>query len=141
MHDRPTAGSILAKRLFLLAAILVAKGLSPGAAIAFLLTGPATNLTTFGVLARLHGRWTALAFAGLMFAGATTAGWLTDLAIGRFDPPAVAALAHDHSTPLQWICLAVLALVVLASLLRQGIRRFLGQLFTGHLGDFAGKNP
>src|SRR5262249_52536105 len=46
-----------------LAAVLIAKGVSPGAAIAFLLTGPATNVTTFGVLARLHSKKTAALFA------------------------------------------------------------------------------
>ena len=39
-----------------LAAVLVAQGVSPGAAIAFLLTGPATNITTYGVLSSMHGR-------------------------------------------------------------------------------------
>ena len=46
-----------------LAAIMVFQGLSPGAAIAFLLTGPATNITTFGVLHRLHGRRIAVLFS------------------------------------------------------------------------------
>ena len=39
-----------------LAALAAQKGLSAGAALAFLLAGPATNVTTFGVLASLHGR-------------------------------------------------------------------------------------
>ncbi|MGA0869556.1 MAG: permease, partial [Planctomycetota bacterium] len=68
-----------------LAAVLVAKGLSPGAAIAFLLTGPATNVTTFGVLSRLHDRRTAVAFATLMFLGASAAGLATDALLA---PPA-----------------------------------------------------
>ena len=38
-----------------LVAVLVLNGLSPGAGLAFLLTGPATNATTFGVLRRLPG--------------------------------------------------------------------------------------
>ncbi|MDA0337696.1 MAG: permease, partial [bacterium] len=37
-----------------LVAVLIHNGVSPGAALAFLLTGPATNLTTLGVLTRLH---------------------------------------------------------------------------------------
>ena len=35
-----------------LAAVLVFNGISPGAALAFLLTGPATNLTTFSMLSQ-----------------------------------------------------------------------------------------
>lgn len=122
-----------------LAAVLVAKGLSPGAAIAFLLTGPATNVTTFGVLARLHDRRAAIAFAVLMFAGATCAGWLTDFALGELHPPITHAFHQEHGTVLDWICLVVLGLIVLASLLRQGIRRFLGQLFdTPSLAELTG---
>ena len=49
-----------------LVAILIAGGVSPGAGLAFLLTGPATNVTTFGVLSRLHGRRLALAFGVCM---------------------------------------------------------------------------
>ncbi|MBT8492828.1 MAG: permease, partial [Deltaproteobacteria bacterium] len=39
-----------------LAAVLIHKGVSPGAAVAFLLAGPATNMTTFGILTQLHSR-------------------------------------------------------------------------------------
>ncbi|HEX9641835.1 MAG TPA: permease, partial [Candidatus Krumholzibacteria bacterium] len=37
-----------------LAAILLAKGVGPGAVIAFLISGPATNLTTFGAIRSVH---------------------------------------------------------------------------------------
>jgi len=45
-----------------LAAALLLLGLSPGAALALLLAGPATNVTTFGVLSRCHGVPTAALF-------------------------------------------------------------------------------
>ncbi|MGA1608873.1 MAG: permease [Planctomycetota bacterium] len=125
-----------------LAAVLVAKGLSPGAAIAFLLTGPATNVTTFGVLSRLHDRRTAVAFATLMFLGASAAGLATDALLA---PPASEVAGdssvhvHNHGTLLQWACTLVLAAVVAASLLRQGIRRYLGQLLdTPSLAELTG---
>ncbi|MDA0375535.1 MAG: permease [Planctomycetota bacterium] len=124
-----------------LAAVLVAKGLSPGAAIAFLLTGPATNVTTFGMLSRLHDRRTATAFALLMFVGATLAGLATDalLAADPAPPGAAGEHVHQHGSVLQWVCLAALALVVAASLLRQGIRRYVGQLLdTPSLAELTG---
>lgn len=125
-----------------LAAVLVAKGLSPGAAIAFLLTGPATNVTTFGVLARLHDRRIAIAFAALTLLGASIAGWTTDALVGSIALPAAAAFGHADGSLLQWICLALLAVVVLASLLRQGIRRFVGQIFdTPSLAELTGTGP
>ena len=49
-----------------LVAVLLHKGVSPGAAIAFLLTGPATNLMTFGGLRGLHGRGVVALFAAAM---------------------------------------------------------------------------
>jgi uncharacterized membrane protein YraQ (UPF0718 family) len=112
-----------------LAAVLVAHGLSPGAAIAFLLTGPATNVTTFGVLARLHGGATARTFAVTMFGGATAAGLAVDAILsGSFAAPAAGHVHHALST-LELLAVGVLGLVILASILRQGVRRFLGQLF------------
>ena len=45
-----------------LAALAIHKGLSSGAALTFLIAGPATNLTTFGVLSKLHGRKIAMLF-------------------------------------------------------------------------------
>jgi uncharacterized membrane protein YraQ (UPF0718 family) len=125
-----------------LAAVLVAKGLSPGAAIAFLLTGPATNVTTFGMLSRLHDRRTAAAFAVLMFVGASLAGLATDALLAATEaaaPPADAGHVHQDGTALQWGCLLLLAGIVAASLLRQGIRRYVGQLLdTPSLAELTG---
>ena len=45
-----------------LIALLMHKGLSAGAAVALLLTGPATNLTTWRALAHRYGRRTATVF-------------------------------------------------------------------------------
>jgi uncharacterized membrane protein YraQ (UPF0718 family) len=61
-----------------LAAALVLKGLSPGAALVFLLAGPATNAATITVISRYLGRRAmavyllAIAFCSLLF------GWLTN---------------------------------------------------------------
>ena len=52
-----------------LVAVLVLNGVSPGAALAFLITGPATNVTTLGVLTQLHGRRIALLFAATVGGG------------------------------------------------------------------------
>jgi hypothetical protein len=114
-----------------LVAVLLAKGVSPGAAIAFLLTGPATNLTTFGVLGRLHGRRTALLFAGTTALFAVLIGYAVELVLpaSRIELPPL----HEHTaTLLQWAALACLAALYLVSLARQGVRGFVGQVIAPH---------
>jgi len=111
-----------------LAAIMVFHGLSPGAAIAFLLTGPATNITTFGVLQRLHGRRVAALFSLAMLGCAVGLGYLVNLAL--VDPSLPEPIgAHDHGTSwLQAGSLSILAAVFLLSVLRRGARSFIEQI-------------
>jgi uncharacterized protein len=110
-----------------LAAMLLVQGLSPGAVLALLLTGPATNLTTFGVLAKLHGKRTAIVFAGSMWLGAVGLGYLANWLIG--EPQMHAFEDHIHTSSMAWIWLTGIALVFGWSLLRQGVRPFLERLF------------
>ncbi|HEB51816.1 MAG TPA: hypothetical protein ENI87_01035 [bacterium] len=110
-----------------LAAMLLVQGLSPGAVLALLLTGPATNVTTFGVLARLHGRRFAAAFAVAMWLGAVGLGYLANLLVEV--PPMPAFGADAHASTSAWIWLWTLAALFLWSLLRQGVRPFLERLF------------
>ncbi len=111
------------------AAVLVAKGLSPGAALAFLLTGPATNVTTFGVVRSLHGTRAAVVFALGVAAGAVGLGLLVDFAFRGLAVGSVAAEPATGMTPIRAGALAALAAVYLASVLRLGVRGFLAPLF------------
>jgi hypothetical protein len=100
---------------------------SPGAALAFLLTGPATNISTFGVLRRLHGARLAWAFAIMTAVGAVTLG----LAVNALAPDVAkdAAAAPEPGGALEWASLALLGLLYAGSLLRRGGRAFLAELF------------
>jgi uncharacterized membrane protein YraQ (UPF0718 family) len=115
-----------------LAAVLIAKGASAGAAIAFLLTGPATNITTFGVLARLHGRRVAVAFAAVTVAATIALGY----AINALAPGAASTVPidlHEHgATWLQIASLVALGAVFAVSFLRQGTRGFVAQVISPH---------
>jgi hypothetical protein len=115
-----------------LAAVLIAKGVSPGAAVAFLLTGPATNVTTFGMLSRLHSRRTALLFAGLTALTTTALGWATDLwLLGR--TAHVAEHLHEHGGGwLELACALGLLALFTVSILRKGTRHFVGQVISPH---------
>ena len=112
-----------------IAALAIHKGLSTGAAMAFLIAGPATNVTTFGVLARLHGRRIALLFGVTVTVLAVLAGWIVDL-IGIPAAPILESHSALDSHGSWWAYLAVggLAALVVASLLRQGPRGALRQI-------------
>ena len=111
-----------------LVAVLIYKGVSPGAALAFLLTGPATNITTFGVLSRLHGRRLAFAFGAAIAVLAVALGRLTNAALSG--SAGLGALAHgDEASALGEWSLVVLGALFVASVLRRGPRDFVGELF------------
>lgn len=112
-------------------AALLAAGLSPGAGIAFLITGPATNVSTLGVVAGLHGRAAALRFAGTLVVFAISAGILVDAFFPALPVPSLAELTEEAPTVLQWISLAGLTALVLGSVFRRGVRRFWAELREG----------
>lgn len=112
-----------------LVAVLVAAGVSPGAGLALLITGPATNVGTLGILTRLHSRRFALQFGALMFTVSVLLGWATNLLL----PSAPIAVANTSLVPrdgtfLELAAVALLAGLFLLSLLRQGPRGFLAEL-------------
>jgi uncharacterized membrane protein YraQ (UPF0718 family) len=61
-----------------LAAVMVAKGFSVGAALVFLLVGPATNLGTLAIVWKLLGKRAVFAYLFSIVAVAWCFGWLVD---------------------------------------------------------------
>ncbi|MBX3229467.1 MAG: permease [Labilithrix sp.] len=114
-----------------LVAVLLHKGVSPGAAIAFLLTGPALNLTTFGVLDALHGRKLAAWFGVAMLVVPTLIGWAVNVALPRTQVEHLHDAARAPASAVEIVCLAALALLVAVSLVRHGPRHMVAQLVTG----------
>lgn len=109
-----------------LIAVLLGAGVSPGAALAFLLTGPATNVATFGLLRALHGGRLAWVFSVVTAAGAVAIGLAVNALSLKIVVPA--AQPHAHASAVQAVSLAALALLYGASLLRRGARAFLAEL-------------
>ena len=110
-----------------IAAIAIHKGVSPGAALAFLIAGPATNVTTFGILSKLHGKGVAAAF-GLAVAGGAIA---TGLCIDYLAIEAVLELhtqTHAHDDYLGWISIVAILGLFVWSLCRQGPRGAMAQI-------------
>lgn len=59
-----------------IAAVLLMKGVSPGAALVFLMAGPATNMATISVIGNTMGRKSLLVYLGTIIGGATIFGLL-----------------------------------------------------------------
>lgn len=64
-----------------IAAALLLKGISPGAAIVFLMAGPATNIATLTVLWNTIGKKTTLTYLGSIIGGALVFGVIIDYAV------------------------------------------------------------
>ncbi len=99
-----------------IAAALILKGVSPGAALVFLLAGPATNVTSLTVLVGVLGkRGTALYLLGIAL-GAVASGLLLDqfFALSGLSPLAVAGAAGEILP--DWLRQAGAGLLVLLSI-------------------------
>jgi hypothetical protein len=118
-----------------IAAAMILKGLSPGAAFVFLLAGPATNAASLLVLARHLGRRVVLAQLAALSAVTVLLGWLVDRLYGWLALAPSARLAGGEGHLLSWIgtaCAVALAALLLASLARtRGSRDLLAPLREG----------
>lgn len=119
-----------------LAAVLVHKGASVGAALAFLWVGPSTNLPILAVLRRELGARAAFAFGLMSLALAIGSGLVANRFVRPASLPAVHPLvAHAHH-PLEWAAAGLLALLLFASVLRVGPRAWLSAMaLEGHVHD------
>ena len=111
-----------------LVAVLVAGGVSPGAGIAFLLAGPATNVTTFGILSLLHGRRIAVVFGAAIIVLCVALGTSVNLLMPEAGHDAFVGGHGEQHGAIQLVFGGALALLFVASLLRLGPRGFFGKL-------------
>lgn len=112
-------------------AILMHKGLSAGAAVAFLVTGPASNLTTLGVLSKLHGRTVALVYLATITGLAVLVGYAIDLELGTMSAPSLHEAAGGHAYAWWNVgSLIVVGALFLRSVLRRGPRSWFGRILS-----------
>lgn len=116
-----------------IAAILMLKGLSPGAAIVFLMAGPATNAATMTVIGNVFGRRTLVIYLVSIMAGAYFFGTLVNEFMPRewfLDPIAVVhASGHAHGILPVW--LKASSAVLLAGLIAHALyHKYLAHLFS-----------
>jgi uncharacterized membrane protein YraQ (UPF0718 family) len=95
-----------------IAAALIAKGLSPGAALVFLITGPATNAAGITTIWKILGWRTAIAYLFAVVVCALGAGLLLD---GLF--PEISASVHAHIHNMEPSILGHISAVALLAVL------------------------
>ncbi len=110
-----------------LIAVLISSGLSIGAGISFLLTGPATNISTFGVLSNLHSKKVAIIFSSASALTAVLIGYLVNYFFSDIKTPILHHEPHGHEDLS--IYLYFLIFLMSATILKIGARRFFSQVF------------
>ena len=100
-----------------IAASLMLKGISPGAAFVFLMTGPATNLATLTTLWKILGKKNTMIYLSTIMVSSISFGLLLDLVYKNYLPNKITAL-HDAGVhaPEQLAGIGMLFLVISASL-------------------------
>ncbi|WP_456085387.1 SO_0444 family Cu/Zn efflux transporter [Maridesulfovibrio frigidus] len=108
-----------------IAAALALKGLSPGAALVFLLAGPATNAASFTVVAKLLGKRSAFIYLGTIIVCSLALGMLTNwlyYSLGLSITNWVQSGAEDTHGILYTLCaivlLALIAIPKISSMLK-----------------------
>lgn len=101
-----------------IAAALVLKGLSPGAALVFLLAGPATNAATLTVVARFWGKQATAVYLMVISCCSLVLGWLVNefYAWAGMDISQWVTQAEGHSANdwHAWAAVLLLALIIRA---------------------------
>lgn len=104
-----------------IAAVLMLKGLSPGAALVFLMAGPATNAATITMIGKVLGKRSLFSYLISIIGGALIFGSLIDWLLpgAWFELNALSeASPHQHETLPYW--LKILSSVLLVALILNG---------------------
>lgn len=110
-----------------IAAVLMMKGISPGAALVFLMAGPATNAATISVIGNSMGRKTLFIYLGSLIAGALFSGLFVDYFLPReWFTGMVSQLhaGHEHELLPYWLQL-ISAIFMTALLLNIFLKKML----------------
>lgn len=112
-----------------IAAVLLMKGLSPGAALVLLMAGPATNIATMAVIGNAMGKRSLWIYLTSIIGGALFFGILVNELVPRdwilgSIPVDIHGALHEHTTGwLQWISSAALVLLIINGYVMKAITR------------------
>ena len=114
-----------------LAAVLLAKGISPGALLTGLLLGPSTNIATLAWLRSAFGMramlWALGALLATSWSLALIANWVL---VDAATVASAEVVKHEHGV-LQYASLALLLVLIARAVWRNGLRSWLGSLGEG----------
>lgn len=88
------------------AAVLILKGLSPGAALVLLMAGPATNAATITMITKVLGKRSLAGYLGAIVTGALTAGLMIDYLLPDewfAIPEHLGMMTHQHGMLPDWL--------------------------------------
>ena len=105
-----------------IAAGLMMAGVSPGAALVFMLAGPATNIATIAMVHNELGKRSMILYLVAVLGGAISFGLLTDYLIQtfHFSVTSNASMMHQHGPSLvEWAASAVLIVLMLRVAMRE----------------------
>ena len=101
-----------------IAAALMMKGLSPGAAFVFLMTGPAVNAVSIATIASLIGKRATFAYVAVIFLGAILSGMIINLLAGNFEALSVQCTACSTLPMLKHLAGIALAFLMVNAYIR-----------------------
>ncbi len=104
-----------------IAASLMLKGFSPGAALAFLMAGPASNAVAITTVRKLLGNRHALLYLAVIFAGSLGFGMLFDLGLLAADVSFSLSAAERHAAHAGSSWVAILSGIALFGVMAAGL--------------------
>jgi len=110
-----------------IAAVLMLKGLSPGAALVLLMAGPATNVATITMIARVMGRKSLMGYLSTIIGGALLFGFLINTFLPEkwFIVPGH-MMSHEHEILPAWLSAGSAVLLVLL-IINGYMKKFFGK--------------
>jgi len=110
-----------------IAAVLMLKGLSPGAALVLLMAGPATNAATITMIGKVMGRKSLVSYLVTIISGAMIFGFLMNTLLPeRWFVLPQHMMSHNHEMLPQWISIGS-AIILVILIINGYMKKFFGR--------------